>query len=62
MTERKYSEAAASVAQSIRDLASNPERLDNLESYLSSHFAAWLERYASDPESIACELKAFAEM
>lgn len=59
---REYKEEAASVAQSIRELASKPENLDNLENYLSMHFGEWLERFSADPENMACELKQFARM
>lgn len=60
--DKKYSAAATSVAQSIRELANNPEKLDNLESYLSMHFAAWLDKYAATPEDMAAELRDFAQM
>ena len=60
--KREYKEEAASVAESIRQLASKPENLDNFECYLSMHFGEWLKRFASDPENIACELKQFAQM
>lgn len=59
---REYKEEAASVAQSIRELASKPDNLDNLESYLSMHFWEWLKRFANNPENMACELKQFAQM
>ena len=48
--------------QAIRDLASKPENLENLNSYLCYHFPKWLEKYANTPEGLAEELKAFAEM
>lgn len=60
--DKKYSAAATSVAQSIRELASKPENLDNLECYLSMHFAAWLDKYAATPEDMAAELRDFAKM
>lgn len=58
----KYEKAAADFVAAIREIAGNPENLDNLESYLSAHFAAWLEKYASTPDEMACEMKEFARM
>ena len=46
----------------IKQLASKPENLENLEIYLSHHFTEWLEKYASTPEDIAFEMDAFATM
>ena len=46
----------------IKELASNPKKLDNLENYLSKHFDIWMERYANTPYDITYELKGFAEM
>ena len=48
--------------QAIKDLASKPENLENLNSYLSFHFSTWLEKWANTPEGLAEELKSFAEM
>ena len=58
----KYDHTAAQFAAAIKTIAEKPENLDNLEHYLSHHFAAWLEKYANTPENIAAELQAFAEM
>ena len=46
----------------IKELASNPKKLDNLENYLSKHFDIWMERYANTPSGIIYELRGFAEM
>lgn len=46
----------------IKKLAEKPENLENLEFYLENHFDVWLEKYASTPETLAYELKHFAEM
>ena len=54
--------AAEDFCQSIKVLASKPENLANLESYLIYHFQEWLERYANTPEGIAAEMKEFANM
>jgi hypothetical protein len=53
---------AAAVANAIKEIASKPQNLENLESYLSMHFTAWLEKFANTPDGMAAELKAFAEM
>ena len=60
---RDYMEkAAADFCNAIRTLASKPENLDNLESYLSHHFAVWLEKFASNPDDMAYEMLEFANM
>lgn len=46
----------------IRAIAKKPENIDNLESYLTQHFAKWLNEYANNPEGLAMEMKSFAEM
>ena len=58
----KHDQTAAQFAAAIKTLAEKPENLDNLEHYLSQHFAAWLDKFASTPENITAELQAFAEM
>jgi TorA maturation chaperone TorD len=61
-TKTNNQESAAIFVNAIKALANNPNNLDNLESYLSWHFDKWLERYAHNPESLAGEMKNFAEM
>lgn len=61
-TSRADEQAAADFAAAIKVLASKPENLENLENYLSQHFATWLEKYANTPENIVAELKAFSGM
>lgn len=58
----KYEKEAEIFVNAIRKLSINPENMENLESYLSRHFKAWLEKYADTPEGMAGEMKAFAEM
>lgn len=53
---------ATQFISAIKTLAEKPKNLENLEHYLSCHFAEWLEKYANTPETITAELKAFAEM
>ena len=60
--ERKYDKTAAQFCEAIKTLASKPENLENLEHYLSYHFAVWLEMYANTPETITCEMHEFANM
>lgn len=48
--------------KAIKTLSQHPERLDNLELYLSSHFSEWMQKFAKTPEDITYELLAFAEM
>lgn len=61
--KNKLNETCAVIfCDAIRTLAANPENLDNLESYLTHHFAEWMKRYASTPVSIAYEMREFARM
>jgi hypothetical protein len=55
-------ESAHIFINAIRELASKPDNLDNLESYLSHCFDKWLEKFANTPENMAAEMKEFAEM
>ena len=55
-------ESADIFTQAIKDLASKPENLENLNSYLSFHFSTWLNKWANTPEGLSEELKMFAEM
>ena len=48
--------------QAIKDLASKPENLENLNSYLCYHFPKWLEKWANTPEGLAEEMKNFANL
>lgn len=59
---KEYARIAAGFISAIKEIASKPENLDNLESYLSCCFPEWLEKYANTPENIADEMKQFAEM
>lgn len=54
--------AAELFISAIKELADKPDNLDNLESYLSNHFAEWMNKHANTPEGIATELKNFADM
>ena len=48
--------------EAIKTIAGKPENLENLESYLSYHFAEWMNKYANTPENITAELKSFADL
>lgn len=48
--------------ESIQNLANNPQNLRNLETYLSYHFDAWMQKFANTPEKITHEIKEFANM
>lgn len=58
----RMEKAAADFTAAIKEIASKPQNLCNLESYLAHHFAEWLSKYANDPESIAAEMRYFAKM
>lgn len=62
MIERKFEQEAKQFCEAIKTIAEKPENLENLELYLSMHFATWLDKFANDPGSITAEIKAFAEM
>ena len=62
MIERKFEQEAKQFCEAIKTIAEKPGNLENLELYLSTHFATWLEKFANDPGSIIAEIKAFAEM
>lgn len=59
---RKHEQTAKQFCEALRTIAGKPENLDNLESYLSYHFAEWMNKYANTPENITAELKSFADM
>ena len=58
----RQEKVAEAFCEAIEKLASKPENLKNLESYLSHHFYIWFERYANTPEGITYELQGFADM
>ena len=62
MIERKYEQCAAQFVKAVKEIASKPDNLDNIECYLSMPFKEWMGKYASTPETLVYELKMFAEM
>ena len=54
--------AAMDFVEAIKVIAQKPQNLDNLQSYLSTHFMSWTKKYANSPESLAAELQIFANM
>lgn len=58
----RAAKAAADFVGAIKNIATKPDNLDNLQSYLSQHFPEWLKKWANTPEDIAAELKEFARM
>lgn len=58
----KYTYEASQFCDAIREFASKPENLQNLESYLEWSFDKWMERYASTPACMAAEMSSFAQM
>jgi hypothetical protein len=54
--------AAEMFTNAIRQIVNKPNNIDNLELYLGQHFDKWLEKFANTPESMAIEMKSFAEM
>ena len=54
--------AAADFVGAIKLIATKPDNLDNLESYLTYSFDKWLKTWANTPEGLAAEMKHFAEM
>ena len=62
MENAKYTFEAAQFCDAIRELASKPENLQNLESYLEWSFDKWMEKYDSTPACITTEMSNFAQM
>lgn len=58
----KNETAAKIFIEAIRQVASKPDNLNNLELYLAQHFDKWLEVWGNTPENIAAEMKHFASM
>lgn len=61
-TPERVAKAAADFVGAIKLIATKPDNLDNLESYLSHHFPEWISRWANSPEDLAAEMKEFARM
>ena len=59
---KAYAKAAADFVEAIKLIATKPDNLDNLESYLSWHFSEWISKWANSPASLVEEMKEFAEM
>ena len=59
---RKHEQTAKQFCEALRAIAGKPENLNHLESYLSYHFAEWMNKYANTPENITAELKSFADL
>lgn len=59
---KKYTMEATQFCDAIRELASKPENLQNLENYLEWHFGEWLEKYANTPACMVAEMSDFAQM
>lgn len=55
-------ELANIFTESIKRLAENPARLDNLNSYLTYHFDNWVEKFANTAEGLTSEIKCFSEI
>jgi len=62
MNNPKHEEAAKVFCDAIRTIATKPDNINNLECYLSQCFSAWLEKYANTPNTIAAEMREFANM
>jgi len=62
MTYTDNAAAAYSFIEAIKKISSKPENIENLRSYLSSHFDVWLNRYANTPLDLAIEMQSFADM
>ena len=58
----KYEEQAKTFCDAIRHFATNADAIDNMESYLSRHFCAWMEKFAYVSNTLSAEMKCFAHM
>lgn len=59
---KKYTMEAVQFCDAVKEIASKPENLENLENYLEYHFDKWLEKYAATPACMAAEMSDFAQM
>lgn len=59
---KKYAIESVQFCDAIRELASKPENLQNLESYLEWNFDKWLKKFANTPACMAAEMLDFAQM
>ena len=48
--------------ESIKRLAENPAKLENLNCYLSNHFDNWIKKFANTAEGLTSEIKCFSEI
>lgn len=48
--------------ESIKRLAENPAKLENLNCYLSHHFDKWVQKFANTAEGLTSEIKCFSEI
>ena len=61
LRERAANEGLArDFCNALRFFAAHPENIDNLEGYLTRHFASWIARYANSPEGLTSEMMSFA--
>lgn len=60
--KKNYEEQAKAFCDAIRDLAKSEDAINNMERYLSYHFAEWLKKFAYDPDSLSAEVKLFAHI
>lgn len=58
----RMEKSAKDFVAAIKEIASKPDNLANLESYLTFHFPAWLEKHTNTPEGLVSELKTFCKM
>lgn len=58
---RPYEQEATDLAAAIRKLATDPKALDDMESYLSYHFANWLQMWCQRPKDMVHEFQRFAK-
>lgn len=61
-TPERVEKAAADFIEAIKLIATKPDNLDNLKSYLSSHFLELVDKWANSPENLAAEMQEFAKM
>lgn len=55
-------ELANIFTESIKRLAENPARLENLNLYLSYHFDKWVKKFANTAEGLTSEIKEFSQI
>jgi hypothetical protein len=62
VNDYKYLDEATRLAEAIRKIASNPDTLDNFESYVAIHGDDWFSAYVADLNGLVSEFEQFSNI